>query len=103
MNEIKTEILSVIDDNDDKRSPHDDQSDRFLRRLNKYRIHQSDCQVKNDESFREFCEQEGDHIKKLQEQKTINGKQRKPYKRKKNKVCYVKIYFEIRCASFFSF
>lgn len=66
-----------------------DQNDRFERRLNNYRIHQIDCQMKNDGSFREMCEQEKNHIKKLQEQKTCERRQKRVNKRqsKKNKVC----------------
>lgn len=100
MNQVKSDSLSAIDENIDKR-PANDQSDRFVRRLNKYRIHQSDCRVKNEQSFREFCDHETDHTKKLQEQSTIEVKHKKTYRRqtssKKNKVCYA-IYFKLNCA-----
>lgn len=93
MNQIKSESLSAIDENIDKR-PANDQSERFVRRLNKYRIHQSDCRTKNDQSFREFCDHENDHTRKLQEQATIEVKSRKKaYRRqssKKNKVRQIK-------------
>lgn len=102
MNQIKSDSLSAINENIDKR-PANDQSDRFVRRLNKYRIHQSDCRVKNKQSFREFCDHEIDHTKKLQEQSTIEVKQKKTYRRqasKKNKVLQNKIYFKLNCANY---
>lgn len=84
----------------EKRSSSCDPSDRFSRRLTKYRIHQSDCQVKNDESFREFCEQESTKIQKLQNQKPNEGKQkgvsrRQPKKNNCSSVCQnISLWFE---------
>lgn len=85
MNQIKSDSLSAIGENIDKR-PANDQNDRFVRRLNKYRIHQSDCQTKNDQSFREFCDHENDLTKKLQELATIEVRQKKKaYRRQSSK------------------
>lgn len=80
-------LSKVVEDDVGRSSP--DQNDRFERRLNNYRIHQIDCQLKNDESFREMREQESVHIKRLQEQKTCDRRQKRVNKKqsKKNKVC----------------
>jgi hypothetical protein len=85
MNEVKSETLNTSTSDVKRSSP--DPFDRFERRLTKYRVHQSDCEMKNDESFRSMCAQESDHIRKLQEQQTSVGKQKRknqkqPRKRK---------------------
>jgi MamL-1 domain len=87
MTSIKTESLSEPEEDIDKRSPPR-QHDRFLRRLNKYRIHQSDCKMKSDFSSRELCEQESFHIEKLQRFKAAQGKPKRASK-KKVKVSFV--------------
>lgn len=89
MNSLMHESSLEVGENIDKRLPPK-QTDRFVRRLNKYRIHQSDCQIKSDLSFRELCEQESQHIRKLQEQKPLAGRQKRVNKRqskKEVKVC----------------
>ena len=88
MYSINNVSLSKVVEDPASRSPPD-QIDRFERRLNSYRIHQIDCQMKNEECFREMCEQERIHNKKLQEQKTGERRQKRVIKRpsKKNKVC----------------
>lgn len=76
MNSLKIEPKIDVDEYIEKQlSPT--QNDRFSRRLNKYRDHQSDCQTKNDCSFREICQQESMHVKKLQNQPKKEGKVRK--------------------------
>lgn len=89
MNSLMDESALEVEENIDKRSSPR-QTDRFVRRLNKYRIHQSDCQMKSDLSFRELCEQESQHIRKLQEQKPVAGRQKRVNKKqpkKEIKVC----------------
>lgn len=80
MNSLLNESTLEVEENIDKRSSPK-QTDRFVRRLNKYRIHQSDCQMKSDLSFRELCEQESLQIKKLQEQKPSAGRQKRASKK----------------------
>lgn len=79
MNSFESESKSEAEENVDKRSP---KIDRFRRRLNYYRIHQIDCQVKNEFTSRELCEQESDQIRKLQMQKMVEGKPKKKPVRK---------------------
>lgn len=79
MNSLKCESPPEGGENIEKRSSP--QSDRFSRRLNKYRIHQSDCRVKSDHSLREACEQESLHIRQLQSQKVTEGKQKRAVKK----------------------
>lgn len=67
MNSLKSEF--TINDSeiiDKQLSPSNE--DRFARRLNKYRHHQSDCQMKNDCTVREKCQQESLHVRILQSQ-----------------------------------
>lgn len=67
MNSLRREFTINGSENIDKQlSPSNE--DRFARRLNKYRHHQSDCQMKNDCSVREKCEQESLHVRILQSQ-----------------------------------
>lgn len=77
MNSIKIE--PKIESDDRQLSPC--QSDRFSRRLSKYRDHQSDCQTKNDCSFRDMCEQESLQVKKLQSQQPKDRKVKKAVRR----------------------
>jgi MamL-1 domain len=87
MNSIKIEPKVEIDGNNDCQSSPT-QNDRFSRRLNKYRGHQSDCQTKSDFSFREMCEQESLQVIKLQSQPPKERKVKKAIRRnyKKNDV-----------------
>lgn len=94
MYSINNMSMSKVVEDPASRSPPG-QIDRFERRLNNYRIHQIDCQMKNEECFREMCEQERIHNKKLQEQKTCERRQKRVTKRPsmKNKVCLIQKYF----------
>jgi hypothetical protein len=100
MNALPSESLFGSEENDEKRPLLCDQSNRFSRRLSKYRNHQSDCQVKNDQSFHELCQQETRHIEKLQKQKESEGKSKRVQKRpSKKSSCNVSLTsFEIFCA-----
>lgn len=75
LNSIVIESPSKEDNNVDKRLSAD-KNDRLVRRMSKYRDHQSDCELKNELGFRDLCLQESDLIKKLQQQKPTEDKKR---------------------------
>lgn len=56
------------------------QSDRFNKRLNLYRSHQHECQLRVDQSSKEICEHQNHEIAELQK-KCREGKQKRVNKR----------------------
>lgn len=85
MSSIASESPSYGAQNIEKLSPAD-KSDRFSRRLNKYRIHQSDCQVKNEFVSEDQREKESRHVKELQTKKVDEVRPKRVARRKSAKI-----------------